>query len=55
VISRTFKTKTSSDIGKQFAELIHQIPIVKQIINAEPTRKHEGRSPCSTIPPTVVL
>jgi hypothetical protein len=55
VISGTFKTKTSSDTGKQFAELIHQIPIVQQTINAQPTRKHEGRSPCSTIPPIVVL
>jgi hypothetical protein len=55
VISGTFKTKTSSDTGKQFAELIHLIPIVQQTINAEPTRKHEGRSPCSAIPPTVVL
>jgi hypothetical protein len=55
VISGTLKTKTSSDIGKQFAELIHQISIVQQTINAQPTRKHEGRSPCSTIPPIVVL
>jgi hypothetical protein len=55
VISGTFKTKTSSDTGKQFAELIHWIPIVQETINAQPTRKHEVRSPCSTIPPIVVL
>jgi hypothetical protein len=55
VIPGTFKTKTSSDTRKQFVELIHPIPIVQQTINAQPTRKHEGRSSCSIIPPIVVL
>jgi hypothetical protein len=44
-----------SDIGEQFSELIHQIPNVPQTINAQPTRKHDGRSPSSRISPIVVL
>jgi hypothetical protein len=34
------KIKTSSVIGKQFTELIRQIPSVQQTINARPTNKH---------------
>jgi hypothetical protein len=49
------KLKLPSDIEEQFSELIHQIPSVPQTINAQQTRKHDSRSPSSTISPVVVL
>jgi hypothetical protein len=49
------KLKPQVTLESNFSELIHQIPIVQQTINAQPTRKHDGRIPSSTISPNVVL